>query len=168
MQELSLIMDIEAKPEWTVVMYKHLANSFDDEEFEYAIHKMLQSETFYGKLPTVAQFMKYRPNRSNIKKMEFLERVSNYLQLDYVCSYDREKFAKETSEFEGRVLRYGGGISEMYSRVHNLDYPASISKIIADLSDFYDDNYSVEADKTYLISDETKKLLSGMIKKIED
>jgi hypothetical protein len=112
--------------------------------------------------------MKYRPNRSNIKKMEFLERVSNYLQLDYVCSYDREKFAKETSEFEGRVLRYGGGISEMYSRVHNLDYPASISKIIADLSDFYDDNYSVEADKTYLISDETKKLLSGMIKKIED
>lgn len=168
MQEISLLLDIEVKPEWTVLMYKHLASSFDDKEFEYVVHRMLINENFYNKLPTISQFFKYKPNRENAQKIDFLNRVSNYLQLDYVCSYDRDKFSNSLTEFEKRVLRYGGGISEMYSRVHNLDYPSTVSKIISDLSNFYDDNYSIEVDKPYLIDDETKKLFSGIIKRIGD
>lgn len=168
MQELSLLLDIEVKPEWTVLMYKHLASSFDDKEFEYVVHRMLTNENFYNKLPTISQFFKYKPNKENTKKIDFLNRVSNYLQLDYACSYDRDKFFNSLTEFEERVLRYGGGISEMYSRVHNLDYPASVSKIIADLSRLYDDNYSIEVDRPYLIDDKTKKILTGIVKRIGD
>ena len=76
------------------------------------------------------------------KKTDFLNKVSNYLQLDYVSHWDKEQFFKDMTELEYRTLQSAGGISELWRRVHNFDYPANISTIRKELSSFYDDNYT--------------------------
>ena len=49
---------------------------------------------------------------------------------------------KDMTDLEYRTLQSAGGISELWRRVHNLDYPANISTIRKELGDFYDDNYT--------------------------
>lgn len=155
MQEIQSLLGIEAKPDYLMVMYKYLANDFTDEEFQRISIKVMQNEDLYGKMPTVRHFTKYlnKPSKDEereAQKQAFLEKVSNYLQLDYVMNYDREKF-KNITELESRVLRSNGGLSEMWSRVHNLDYPCKISTIIKELSEFYDNNYTREQVERYQI-----------------
>lgn len=149
MQEIQVALGLEAKTDYLLVMYKYLANLFDDETFRQTAQKVLENEELYGKMPTVRHFTKYLPKQPTddeereAKKQAFLEKVSNYLQLDYVMDYDRRKF-DDISELESRALRVNGGLSEMWSRVHNLDYPCKISTIIKELSEFYDNNYTRE------------------------
>ena len=150
MQEIQVALGLEAKTDYLLVMYKYLANLFDDETFRKTSQKVLENEDLYGKMPTVRHFTKYLPKQitedeeREAKKQAFLEKVSDYLQLDYVMDYDRAKF-KDITELESRVLRSNGGLSEMYSRVHNLDYPCKISTIIKELSECYDNNYTRES-----------------------
>ena len=149
MMEFSSLLGTEPSPDYLLVMYKHLANEFTDNEFILASHQVLRNEDLYGKMPTVRHFTKYlnKPSEDEereAQKQAFLEKVSDYLQLDYVMDYDRAKF-NNISELESRVLRSNGGLSEMYSRVHNLDYPCKISTIIKELSEFYDNNYTRES-----------------------
>ena len=153
MQEIQSLLGIEAKPDYLMVMYKYLANEFTDDEFQKVSLLVMQNEDLYGKMPTVRNFTKYLPKQPTedeereAKKQAFLEKVSDYLQLDFVMDYDRQKFAN-ISELESRVLRSNGGLSEMWSRVHNQDYPCKISTIIKELSEFYDNNYTREQVET--------------------
>lgn len=149
MQEIQVALGLEAKTDYLLVMYKYLANLFDDETFRQIAQKVLENEELYGKMPTVRHFTKYLPQKPTedeereAKKQAFLEKVSDYLMLDYVMDYDRRKF-DDITELESRALRVNGGLSEMWSRVHNLDYPCKISTIIKELSEFYDNNYTRE------------------------
>lgn len=149
MQEIQSLLGVEAKPDYLMVMYKYLANEFTDEEFQKVSLLVMQNEDLYGKMPTVRHFTKYLPKQPTddeereAKKQAFLEKVSDYLMLDFVMDYDRRKF-DDITELESRALRVNGGLSEMWSRVHNLDYPCKISTIIKELSDFYDNNYTRE------------------------
>ena len=146
-QEMALLLGVEASNEYMKAMYKHISGYFNNDDFEVACHNILTQDDLYGKLPTVKHFMKYANivNEDDIrtqKKNQFLNKVCNYLQLDYVSQWDKEEFYKDMTELESRTLQSAGGISEMYQRVHNLDYPTNIATIRKELSNFYDDNYT--------------------------
>lgn len=143
-------MQVSFTPEWAKMMKDELDNYFDDKSFQQACSRLIAETETYGKLPTVHQFIKFSPvrgiDKGLEKKQEFLNKVSNYLQLSYVSDYDRRKFDNLT-ELEYKTLQSMGGLSELYSRVHNAEYPASISNIIRGLSDFYDNNFNAENSK---------------------
>lgn len=144
-QEMALLLGVEASGEWQKAMYKHIGNYFNDNEFKLVCHKIMANEDLYGKMPTVKDFLKYAVKEEDVqiqKKTDFLNKVSNYLQLDYVSHWDKEEFNKDMTDLEYRTLQSAGGISELWRRVHNLDYPANISTIRKELGDFYDDNYT--------------------------
>ena len=150
MKEIETSLGLEAKPDYLMVIYKYLVNLFDDTTFKETAQKILENEDLYGKMPTVRHFTKYLPQKPTddeereAKKQAFLEKVSNYLQLSFVMDYDRRKF-ENLSELERRTLQSNGGLSEMWQRVHNLDYPTRVSTIIRELSEFYDNNYTRES-----------------------
>jgi hypothetical protein len=148
-QEMALLLGVEASNEYLKAMYKHISGYFNNDDFKVACHNILTQDDLYGKLPTVKHFMKYTNvvNKNDIrtqKKNQFLNKVCSYLQLDYVSRWDKEEFYKDMTELESRTLQSAGGISEMYQRVHNLDYPTNIATIRKELSSFYDDNYTSE------------------------
>lgn len=149
MQEIQTTLGLDAKTDYLLVMYKYLAPEFDDNSFRNAATKVLQNEELFGKMPNVRHFTKYLPPKitddeeREAKKASFLEKVSNYLMCGFITDYDREQL-KGLSELECRTLQANGGLSEMWSRVHNLDYPCRISTIIRELSEFYDNNYTRE------------------------
>lgn len=159
MIEFQSVLSIETSPEYLFVLYKHIANEFNDDEFILVCHQVMKNEDLYGKMPTVRHFTKYLPKQITVndekeaKKQIFLEKVSDYLMCGFITDYERSKF-KNLSELESRTLRANGGLSEMWSRVHNLDYPCKVSTIIKELSEFYDNNYTREnVEKRLTISD---------------
>lgn len=150
MQKIAVLLQAEIKENWLVAMKDELDKYFDDKSFQQACSRLIAETETYGKLPTVHQFLKYSPVKGVDEKLErkqaFLNKVSNYLQLNYVCDYDKRQFDNLT-ELEYKTLQSLGGLSEMYARVHNLDYPTNAATIIRQLSDFYDNNYSAELSK---------------------
>lgn len=148
--KIAVLLQVSFTPEWAKMMKDELDNYFDDKTFQQACSRLIAETETYGKLPTVHQFVKYSPvqgiDKGLEKKQEFLNKVSNYLQLSYVSEYDRRKFDNLT-ELEYKTLQSMGGLSELYARVHNPEYPASISNIIRSLSDFYDNNHNSENSK---------------------
>lgn len=150
MEKIGLLLQLTITPEWAKAMKDELDNYFDDKTFQQACSRLVAETETYGKLPTVHQFLKYSPVQAIDERLErkqaFLNKVSNYLQLDYVMDYDRRKF-DDLSELEYRTLQSMGGLSEMYARVHNIDYPTNVATIIRQLSDFYDNNFDAESSK---------------------
>lgn len=148
--KIAVLLQVTFTPEWAKMMKDELDNYFDDKTFQQACSRLIAETETYGKLPTVHQFVKYSPvmgvDEKLEKKQEFLNKVSNYLQLDYVCDYDRRQFDNIT-ELEYKTLQSLGGLSELYARVHNLDYPTNVATIIRQLSDFYDNNFDAESSK---------------------
>lgn len=145
--KIAVLLQVTFTPEWAKMMKDELDNYFDDRTFKQACSRLIAETETYGKLPTVHQFLKYSPVQAIDERLErkqaFLNKVSSYLQLSYVCSSDRSQF-DDLSELEYKTLQSLGGLSEMYQRVHNVDYPANIATIIRQLSDFYDNNYDAE------------------------
>ena len=143
-------LGIEALPEWQDVVYHSIKNDFTNQEFMNACNMIIREEELYNKMPNVKLFLKYAPTKiSNEdlriqKKTKFLNKVCEYLQLNYISQWDKDEFNKDMSELEYRTLQSAGGISEMYQRVHNLDFPTNIATIRKELSSFYDDNFTCE------------------------
>lgn len=148
MEKIGLLLQLTITPEWVKAMKSELDNYFDDKTFQQACSKLIAETETYGRLPTVHQFLKYSPVMGVDKRLErkqaFLDKVATFLELSYVMDYDRRKF-DDLSELEYRTLQSMGGLSEMYARVHNLDYPTNVATIIRQLSDFYDNNYDAES-----------------------
>ena len=148
--KIAVLLQVTFTPEWAMMMKSELDKYFDDKSFQQACSKLIAETETYGKLPTVHQFLQFSPvkgiDKNVEKKQEFLNKVSNYLQLDYVSDYDRRKFDNIT-ELEYKTLQALGGLSELYARVHNLDYPTNVATIIRQLGDFYDNNYDAESSK---------------------
>jgi hypothetical protein len=148
--KIAVLLQVTFSPEWAKMMKEELDKYFDDKTFQQACSRLVAETETYGKLPTVHQFVKYSPvqgiDEKLEKKQEFLNKVSNYLQLSYVCDYDRRQF-DDLSELEYKTLQSLGGLSELYARVHNLDYPTNVATIIRQLSEFYDNNYNAESSK---------------------
>jgi predicted translin family RNA/ssDNA-binding protein len=144
------LLQVTFTPEWAKMMKDELDNYFDDKTFQQACSRLIAETETYGKLPTVHQFVKYSPvkgvDKKVEKKQEFLNKVASFLELDYVMDYDRRKF-DNISELEYRTLQSLGGLSELYARVHNIDYPTNVATIIRQLSDFYDNNFDAESSK---------------------
>lgn len=150
-QEMALLLGMEIDDKWMLAMYQHITDYFTDEEFSNACHKIMITEELYGRLPTVKHFLKYsssfltKDDLRTQRKTEFLNKVCDYLQLDYASSYDREVLYDGMSELEYRTLQSAGGMSELWRRVHDYDYPTNISKIRKELSEFYEDNFTAES-----------------------
>jgi hypothetical protein len=168
-QEMALLLGVEASGEWLKAMYKHIGNYFNDDEFKLVCHKIMTNNDLYGKMPTVRDFMKYAIKEDDErlhKKTEFLNKVSDYLELDFVSQWDKEQFFKDMTELEYRTLQSAGGISELWRRVHNLDYPANVSTIRKELSTFYDDNYMSQDIKIALERRESVGSIGDIAKKL--
>lgn len=141
---------ITPSDKWQEVVYNNLKSDFTDADFITACKRIMTEVKLYDKMPTTRQFLDFAPAKLTAKeltlqsKVNFLNKVSNYLQEDYISSYDREAFSKDLTEIECRTLQSAGGISELWRRVHDLDYPTSIAKIRKELADFYEDNCTVE------------------------
>jgi hypothetical protein len=150
MDKLGLLLQVKISPDWAKAMKGELDKYFDDKSFQQACSRLVAETETYGKLPTVHQFLQFSPVNGVDEKLErkqaFLNKVSSYLQLSYVCDYDRRQFDNLT-ELECRTLQSLGGLSELYARVHNLDYPTNIATIIRQISEFYDNNYNAENSK---------------------
>jgi hypothetical protein len=148
--KIAVLLQVTFTPEWAKMMKDELDNYFDDKTFQQACSKLITETETYGKLPTVHQFVKYSPvkgvDKKVEKKQEFLNKVASFLELDYVMDYDRRKFDNLT-ELEYKTLQSLGGLSELYTRVHNIDYPTNVATIIRQLSDFYDNNFDAESSK---------------------
>lgn len=148
--KIAVLLQVTFTPEWAKMMKSELDKYFDDKTFQQACSKLIAETETYGKLPTVHQFLQFSPVNGVDEKLErkqaFLNKVSSYLQLSYVCDYDRRQFDNLT-ELECRTLQSLGGLSELYARVHNIDYPTNIATIIRQLSEFYDNNYNAENSK---------------------
>jgi hypothetical protein len=148
--KIAVLLQVTFTPEWAKMMKDELDNYFDDKTFQQACSKLIAETETYGKLPTVHQFVKYSPvkgvDKKVEKKQEFLNKVASFLELDYVMDYDRRKFDNLT-ELEYKTLQSLGGLSELYTRVHNIDYPTNVATIIRQLSDFYDNNFDAESSK---------------------
>lgn len=148
--KIAVLLQVTFTPEWAKMMKDELDNYFDDKTFQQACSRLIAETETYGKLPTVHQFVKYSPvkgvDKKVEKKQEFLNKVASFLELDYVMDYDRRKF-DNISELEYRTLQSLGGLSELYARVHNIDYPTNVATIIRQLSDFYDNNFDAESSK---------------------
>lgn len=142
---------ITPSDKWQEVVYNNIKNDFTDDEFTNACRKIMKEVKLFDKMPTTKQFLEYAPAKITVKdvqtqrKTEFLNKVCDYLQLSYSSSYDREKLYDGMSELEHRTLQSAGGMPELWRRVHDLDYPTSISKIRKELSEFYEDNYTAES-----------------------
>ena len=148
--KIAVLLQVTFTPEWAKMMKDELDNYFDDKTFQQACSRLIAETETYGKLPTVHQFVKYSPvkgvDKKVEKKQEFLNKVASFLELDYVMDYDRRKF-DNISELEYKTLQSLGGLSELYARVHNIDYPTNVATIIRQLSDFYDNNFGAESSK---------------------
>lgn len=148
--KIAVLLQVTFTPEWAKMMKDELDNYFDDKTFQQACSRLIAETETYGKLPTVHQFVKYSPvkgvDKKVEKKQEFLNKVASFLELDYVMDYDRRKF-DGLSELEYKTLQSLGGLSELYARVHNIDYPTNVATIIRQLSDFYDNNFDAESSK---------------------
>lgn len=148
--KIAVLLQVTFTPEWAKMMKDELDNYFDDKSFQQACSRIIAETETYGKLPTVHQFVKYSPvkgvDKKVEKKQEFLNKVASFLELDYVMDYDRRKFDNLT-ELEYKTLQSLGGLSELYARVHNIDYPTNVATIIRQLSDFYDNNFDAESSK---------------------
>jgi hypothetical protein len=148
--KIAVLLQVTFTPEWAKMMKDELDNYFDDKTFQQACSRLIAETETYGKLPTVHQFVKYSPvkgvDKKVEKKQEFLNKVASFLELDYVMDYDRRKF-DNISELEYRTLQSLGGLSELYARVHNIDYPTNVATIIRQLSDFYDNNFDADSSK---------------------
>lgn len=148
--KIAVLLQVTFTPEWAKMMKSELDKYFDDKTFQQACSKLIAETETYGKLPTVHQFLQYSPvkgvDKKVEKKQEFLNKVASFLDLDYVLDYDRRNF-DNISELEYKTLQSLGGLSELYARVHNIDYPTNIATIIRQLSEFYDNNYNAESSK---------------------
>ena len=148
--KIAVLLQVTFTPEWAKMMKDELDKYFDDKTFQQACSRLIAETETYGKLPTVHQFVKYSPvkgvDKKVEKKQEFLNKVASFLELDYVMDYDRRKFDNLT-DLEYKTLQSLGGLSELYARVHNLDYPTNVATIIRQLSDFYDNNFDAESSK---------------------
>lgn len=148
--KIAVLLQVTFTPEWAKMMKDELDKYFDDKSFQQACSRLIAETETYGKLPTVHQFVKYSPvngvDKKVEKKQEFLNKVASFLELDYVMDYDRRKFDNLT-ELEYKTLQALGGLSELYARVHNLDYPTNVATIIRQLSDFYDNNFDAETSR---------------------
>lgn len=152
---------ITPSDKWQEVVYNNLKNDFTDTEFITACKRIMTEVKLYDKMPTTRQFLDFAPAKLTDKevllqsKVNFLNKVNDYLREEYISSYDREAFSNNLTDIECRTLQSAGGISELWRRVHDLDYPTSIAKIRKELSDFYDDNCTVEnINRKILISNE--------------
>lgn len=141
---------ITPSDKWQEVVYNNIKNDFTDIEFTNACQRIMKDLKLYDKMPTTNQFLQYAPAKITAKdvqsqrKTEFLNKVCDYLQLEFASSYDRKELYEGMSELEYRTLQSAGGMSDLWQRVHNLDYPTSIAKVRKELSEFYDDNYTAE------------------------
>lgn len=148
--KIAVLLQVTFTPEWAKMMKSELDKYFDDKTFQQACSRLIAETETYGKLPTVHQFLQFSPVRGVDKKVEkkqeFLNKVASFLELDYVMDYDRRKFDNLT-ELEYKTLQSLGGLSELYARVHNIDYPTNVATIIRQLSDFYDNNFDAESSK---------------------
>lgn len=148
--KIAVLLQVTFTPEWAKMMKDELDKYFDDKTFQQACFRLIAETETYGKLPTVHQFLQFSPvkgiNKKQEAKTEFLNKVAGFLELDYVMDYDRRKFDNLT-ELEYKTLQSLGGLSELYARVHNLDYPTNVATIIRQLSDFYDNNFDAESSK---------------------
>lgn len=138
---------------WQEAMYSEVAPFFDDNSFQAACREIAQGvdekSGLYGKLPMLSHFMRYSPNKPlsitderNVAKQALFDKVADYVSVGFHSTTERQDFVSGLTELEYRSIGAMGGISEIWARFNNPDYPSSLSNIQKQLGEFFDNNYT--------------------------
>jgi len=171
--------DIPIDEAKTKAFYDLMKNDFTDEEFEQACSRICKEENLYGKYPIPKLFYKNKVSKEDECETaceDFLNRVEEYLSLNFVPSSWKQDFIDNLNESEFRILQRYGGISTLWSDCHRDDMPRSVSNVLKELGESFKNNYVIQTKVDNAIeyagnkelADKTQNLLAGCLKKMGD
>lgn len=139
---LLTMKDIDFNAGKSDCLYRIMANDFTDKEFANACLDIAKTECLYNKYPDPKLFYDRRKTlkpdeEKNLIKQQFLEKVSDYIQED-MPSYLNQSY----SPGEMRILQMCGGLSQLWSDIHNNN--GKVSYLIAQVAKNFDNFYEVE------------------------
>lgn len=172
--------DIKPDDEKTKMFYDLMKNDFTDGEFQVVCERICKEETLYNKYPTPSMFYKYKTSRNDVRDIEcqkFLDKVEYYLNLGFVPTSWKQEFIDGLSDSEKRAMQGFGGISTLWSDCHREERPRSITNILKDLRESFEnccrieekvDAPLIEQQSNPEIQEKTMFLLKNCFKKIGD
>lgn len=156
------------------VMHKCL--NLTDQQFNKAMDFFTKKKDLM-KLPSLAQWKEAAgleiDNPIETACQKFLGKVQVYLTSDFVGSNEKREFNNELSEVEYRALNSLGGISSLWSDLHQDGYKRSLSRILYELKQEFLNSATEsniltkpKSENKVLCSENIKTLLENTVKKI--
>lgn len=147
--------NITTKPEWFINLWSLLKNDFTDDEFYYACDCILKNEELYGKPPPPRLFYKYKPKTElsrrdevGIACREFIDKCSGY----FGGTFYPKDFAQNLTETERRTLKEFGRLQDLRWSVNpENDYQSSLTKLLKELTEAFNNNYNLKATQQNVI-----------------
>ena len=139
--------DIEPKENTTKALYDLMKNDFTDNEFEIVCERICKEEQLYNHYPPAVMFYKYKTNdsdRCSVECQNFLDKVEDYLNLNFVPSFYKEDFLNSLTDNERRAMQGFGGISTLWSDCHRDSMPRSKTSILKDLRESFENNWTIQ------------------------
>lgn len=169
--------DVEINEEKNNSFYNLMKNDFTNEEFQKVAERICKGENLYNKYPTPPMFYQYKTSKEDECETaceDFLNRVEEYLSLNFVPSSWKQDFIDNLNESEFRILQRYGGISTLWSDCHRDDMPRSVSNVLKELGESFKNNYVIQTKVDNAIeyagnkelADKTQNLLAGCLKKM--
>lgn len=163
------IKGVNVPKENLIALYEFVKDQFDDEEFSDITKDVVLNENFYGKMPDISLWTKRKASKKDSVKNEelnaFIDKVTEYLNWDFLPTPIKKEFASSLTQSESRALAVLGGIDTIRRSVYsNGEFDADkVSWKIKELTTAFNANYSqnvpqIEEEKDYGMIEELKKL----------
>lgn len=114
----------------------HRMLKLSDAQINKAVDFFLSQEVL-SKMPSLMQWKKAAGvcdgNPIELACQKFLDKVQVYLTSDFIGSDEKREFNNGLSEMEYRALNSLGGISSLWSDLHQDGYKRSLSRILYEL-----------------------------------
>lgn len=138
---------IDAKK--TDALYSLMGKDFENKEFSDICGDICRHENLYGKYPTPPMFyarqVKIDAADVRFKASEtFCDKVQNYLLSGFVCEAAKQQFADSLNDTERAVLRRHGGISTLWADVNRDCFPRSLTTVMKELREDFENRYQVQ------------------------
>ena len=145
--------EVQIDEEKNNAFYNLMKNDFTDDEFQKVCEHICKNEILYNKYPTPPLFYKQKATKEDKSKIQcqmFLEKVEDYLSLDFVPMDWKKDFIKSLTKTEGKVLQSFGGISVLWTDCHRDEKSRSLSNVLRDLKQCFMDTCKLEDKVDYL------------------
>lgn len=163
------IKGVNVPKENLIALYQFVKYQFTDAEFSEITKDVVLNENFYGKMPDISLWTKRKASKNDsVKNKElnaFIDKVTEYLNWDYLPTSIKKEFSASLTQSESRALAVLGGIDTIRRSVYaNGEFDVDkVAWKIKDLTAAFNVNYSqnvpqIEEEKDYGMIEELKKL----------